>query len=297
MSALAVPGPKILLLGDSGSGKTHSIRTLLEAGLKVFVNFTEPGMEVLLDTRVGKAYTCAEGLHWHYIPPATPGWGELLDATDKINKFSFKALAEMSDIQKGKYREMYQFVASHSNLKCDRCGVSFGAADKLEPADGWAIVDDSLSGISVMCMNNVVGGKPVAAQADWGVAMKNLENYITTFVGSIPSLAVMIGHLERETDEVTGQSVNMASTLGRKLAPKIPRFFSDVILTRREGTKFSWSTSSMNTAVKARNVPIADNLPPTFAPIVKAWKDRLAAEASAVQANAQLAAALPAKQG
>jgi predicted ATPase len=38
-----------MLLGASGSGKTYSIRTLLDAGLEVFVLFTEPGMEVLAD--------------------------------------------------------------------------------------------------------------------------------------------------------------------------------------------------------------------------------------------------------
>jgi hypothetical protein len=41
-------------MGASGTGKTHSIRTLVDAGLEVFVLFTEPGMEVLADVPADK---------------------------------------------------------------------------------------------------------------------------------------------------------------------------------------------------------------------------------------------------
>ena len=64
----------------------------------------------------------------------------------------------------------------------------------------------------------------------------------------------------------------MASTLGRKLAPKIPRFFSDVIHVKRIGNKFEWATDTLNCDLKARNVKIAGSLPPSFVPIMTQWK-------------------------
>ncbi len=85
---------------------------------------------------------------------------------------------------------------------------------------------------------------------------------------------MLTAHLERETDEVTGGVSLMASTLGKKLAPRLPRFFSDVIHAKRDGEKFSWSTASFNVDLKARNVPIADNLPPSFVPLLKQWKEK-----------------------
>lgn len=288
MSRIIVPGPKVMLVGGSGGGKTHSLRTIVESGLKLFVVFTEPGMEVLADI------PCASGLHWRYIPPSRASWAELLDATDKINKFSFKALAEMPDINKSKYREFYDFIACMANLKCDRCGQTFGPADQL--GEGWAVANDSLSGISTMDMNLVVGGKPVASQSDWGVAMKNLENYIIKFCGDIQCLAVMIAHLEREADEVTGAMINMPSTLGKKLAPKIPRYFSDVIHAKRDGNKFSWSTATINTDLKSRHLQIAEGHPPSFKPLVEAWRKKLSDTADAQGANQQIAAATPAVQ-
>jgi hypothetical protein len=83
---------------------------------------------------------------------------------------------------------------------------------------------------------------------------------------------VLISHVERETLEDTGASKVMASTLGKKLAPKIPRYFSDSVLAVRNADKFSWTTADSSADLKARNLPIADNIPPTYASMVEKWK-------------------------
>jgi hypothetical protein len=129
-------------------------------------------------------------------------------------------------------------------------------------------------------MNLIVGSKPVKSMADWGVAMDNVERFVTKFTTDIKCTAVMCAHLEREADEVTGGIQLMASTLGKKLAPKIPRFFSDVIQCQRDGSKFTWSTATPNVMLKARNLPIAMNLPPSFVPIINAWREKGGAKGS-----------------
>lgn len=265
----SLPGPKILLVGATGSGKTHSIRTLIDAGLEVFVVFTEPGMEVLSDIPSDK-------LHWHYIPPAGPDWASMIDSARKINTLSFKALAEMPDINKRNYTEFLSLLTVLSDFEDQRTGKRFGPVDSFLPGER-ALVLDSLSGLNVMAMNLVAGSKPVKSMADWGVAMDNLERLITKLTTDVPCTTVITAHLERETDETTGGITLMASTLGRKLAPRLPRFFSDVIHCYREGTKFFWSTASFNVDLKARNVPIADKLPPSFQPLLAQWKQRQAA--------------------
>lgn len=274
---LIVPGPKVLLVGGSGAGKTHSLRTVLEQNIKVFVLFTEPGMEVLLDER-WKVYSCKEGLHWRYLPPSSVPWAQLQKNADFVNKFSLKVLSGMEDINKAAYREFYELIGVMANLKCDRCQQSFGPADQL--GEDWCVVNDSLSGISVQSMNLVVGGKPVAAKPDWGIAMKNIENYILKFTGDIQCMAVMTAHLERETDETTGAVTNMASTLGQKLSPKIPRNFSDVIHAVRTGDRYEWSTATINTDLKSRHFPLGDHHQPSFKPIIESWRKKLAAARS-----------------
>jgi len=252
-----------MLLGASGSGKTYSIRTLLDAGLEVFVLFTEPGMEVLADTDPTR-------LHWHYVPPASPDFEAMIDSATKINRMSLKMLSEMSDINKSKYTEFIQILTSLSNFTCDRTGQSYGSVDSWGP--NRVLVVDSLTGLSIAAMNLVTGSKPVKSMADWGMSMDNLERLITKLCVDTKCHFVMIAHLERETDEVTGGTTLMASTLGKKLAPKLPRFFSEVIHVKHSDGKFVWSTSTSNVDTKTRKLELSAILPPSFKPIIAAWE-------------------------
>lgn len=276
-----IPGPKTLLIGGTGVGKTHSIRTLVEAGLEVFILFTEPGMEVLSDIP-------AEKLHWHYLPPASPDWSDMIDSASRINTLSLKSLSGLEDINKRKYAGFLDMLKVLSNFTCDRTGLSYGAVDSF--GANRALVIDSLSGVNILAMNLVTGSKPVKSMADWGMAMDNLERFITKLTTDVFCPVILTAHAERETDELTGGTTLMASTLGKKLAPRIPRFFSDVIHAKRDGTKYTWSTMTFGMDLKARNLPLADNIEPSFVPLILKWKEKLReAEKSRIDAAATLA--------
>lgn len=257
-------GPKILLLGDSGTGKTYSLRTLVDAGLEVFIVFTENGQEVLADTD-------PDQVHWAYTPPAPPSFVEMAKMAKLVNTLSLKALSELTDSNRTRYGQFYEILTLLSDFRCERTQKSFGPIDDFGP--GRVIVIDSLSGLSLAAMNLVVGGRPVRSQADWQIAMNILEQLLNKLC-FLQCSAVVTSHVEREVDEVLGGTSIMASTLGRKLAPKIPRFFSDVVNTQRNGNKFVWATDTSGMTLKSRNLPISGNLPPTFQSIFTAWTKR-----------------------
>lgn len=259
----SIPGTTTMLVGPTGSGKTHCIRTLIDAGITPFVLFTEPGMRTLADVPEDK-------LHWHYVPPASPTWDDMLDNARKINTMSFKALTQLGDMNKQKYGQWLEILTTMNNFVCDRTGESFG--DVSEWGTDRAIVVDSLSGLNIMAMDMVVGAKPVKAMGDWGVAMDNLERFIVMMTTNTQCHFVMTAHLEREQDEVSGAIHLMASTLGKKLAPKVPRFFDDVVLCQNREGKFSWATEAMNVDLKWRNLPGGKELPPSFVPLIDSWK-------------------------
>lgn len=258
-------GVNVFLLGPTGTGKTHALRTLIDAGITPFIIFTEPGYEVLEDIP-------PEQCHWKYVPPATSGWASLLDNAKKINQLGYDSLSKMSGINKSEYQQFLEVVVTLSNFVCDRDGENYG--DVAEWGPDRAIVVDSLSGLSQMAMDLVVGSKPTKAMPDWMVAQDNLQRLIDKLTNDTRCHFVMTAHIEPEKDEITGGTQLMASTLGRKLAPKLPRNFSDVILCRREESKFFWSTANNRADLKARNVAWSDNLEPSFVPLIKLWEDR-----------------------
>lgn len=260
-----LPGTNTLLIGGSGAGKTSALRTLVNLGVEVFGLFTEPGFEVVGDIPDPK-------LHWRYIQPGTSDWASMIDTAQKINTFSFKSITELGDINKTKHAQFVEVLRALSSFKCDRCGKEFGSVDSW--GTQRALWLDSLSGLNTMAMTLMVGTKPVKSMADWGVAMDNLENLIRNLCVITRCHFVLVGHVERETNEATGGSQLMAATLGRKLAPRLPIYFSDVILAQRQGTNFTWSTAAVGADLKARNLPIADGLTPTFAQIVTKWQSR-----------------------
>jgi hypothetical protein len=258
--------PTVLLAGGIGTGKTHALRTIVEAGLELFVIQTEPA-EVLDDLPLDK-------YHRHYVAPARIPWNTMLDNADKINKLSFKELSQLTGMNNAAYRQWYEVVENCNNFKCDRCGKAFG--DVMTWGFDRAIVIDGLSGLSTMALNLGTGALPTRTEGEWGVAMDNLQRFIEQMVYGTKCLFVLCAHLEREPNQITQGTNITVSTLGRKLAPKVPRPFSDVIHTIRRGTEFKWSTITPEMELKARNVPWSDNLPASFVPLIETWRKRQA---------------------
>ena len=257
----AIPGPKIILIGDSGTGKTYSIRTLLDAGITPFIIFTEPGMETLGDV--------LDKCHWKYISPHQMGWEGLKSVAKNVSILDYEGIAKMRDANKPKYTELMDLIEQCNNF-VDQNGESFG--DVMSWGTNRALVIDSLSGLSDMASQLTVGGKPVKGLQDWQVAQNMLKFLVNKLTTGCKCTFILMSHIARERDEITGGTTLMVKTLGKALAPDLPIYFSDIIQTIRKGDKFSWSTAGSNIAVKARNVKISLELPASFKPLFETWK-------------------------
>lgn len=268
-----LPGVNVLLEGPGGTGKTHSIGTLVDAGVDSFYLALEPGLESLLGYYTDRKKEIPANLHWHTLAAPKASFAEMIDNAKKINSMSLESLAKMTDPNRGKHNTFISILEALSDFKDDRTGKSFGSV--TEWGTNKALVMDGLTGLGGAAMSLVVGGKAVRSQSDWGIAQDQVEKTLRMLTSSACVCHfVLLAHVDRETDQVLGGVKLMSSTLGAKLAPKLPPMFSDVILAVRQGDKWNWDTASTMADVKTRNLPIRSDLAPDFGPIIAKWKSR-----------------------
>lgn len=271
------PPPSILLMGDAGTGKTTSIYTLLERGLKVFVLTTEPaGLQSLIDKILDKNVELLKNLHWHEVTPSAANWSALTKLGEMVTNKGYEEISKEKDgIAKRQTAGFNILVDATANFTCQRTGEIIG--DVTEQGPGTVFVIDSLSGLSTICYQHTVGFKPSPHQGEWGTMMSILESYLNMVTQNRNCYFVLIAHMDVEPNELLGISSKMVATLGKKLAPKIPKMFTEVVLAKRDGDKFSWSTAEPNTILKTSVLPISRNLEPSFRLCVERYEKRMEA--------------------
>lgn len=273
-----IPGLKIILMGAPGSGKTHSIRTLIDAGLEVFCILTEPNaINTLTNMEMSSiAYksAIADGkLHWHFVQPADPGWESLKKSARLITTYSIGDLQKLPGMNKADYAQFLEVLDCCSDFKDDLSGKSFGPIEAFDP-HSQVVVIDSLSGLNTMFLNLVVGAKPIRTLPEWGVAIDNELRFIDHLCYGIPCHVILMAHLDRQVDEVMGGIRRMVNALGKKAPQEMPKSFTDVILASEDAGTFSWSTSDAQTDTKATTGLARASFSPSFVPLIEIWRER-----------------------
>jgi hypothetical protein len=273
-----LPGPNIILMGEGGTGKTHSVGTLVEAGIETFYFGLEPGLESLLgywtDVRPDnpKPRPIPPNLHWHKLAAPKFGYDAFAQQATRVNTLALKTLAEAPDTNRFLHNLWIKVAEAMFNFPDDRTGKTFGPVDEWGPER--AIVIDGMTGLCRAAMSCVVGSRPVWAPGDYQVGQKQVEGFLRMTCDNTRCWFVLISHVEKEIDPINGGMSLTVSAIGKALAPVVPPMFSDVVLCTREGNKWAWNTARAGVATKARNLPWADGLAPDFRAMYKTWATR-----------------------
>lgn len=269
----SLPGVNVMLMGPSGAGKTYSIGTLVDSGYEVFYVQLDPGRESLAGYWTDRGKPIPDNLHWTTVATSPAGFSTLIQNAKNVNTMNQEMLSKMTDVNKSKYNQLEKLLNALNNFQDERTGKSYGSADTW--GTDRVLVMDNLSGLGDIAMACVVGGKPVRSQSDWGIAQGQVLALLRMLTEGCKCHFVLLAHIERETDQVLGGVKIMASSLGQKLAPQLPKLFSDVILAKREGgAKWFWSTLEAGADLKTRNLAYSDSLTPTFKAIMDKWVSR-----------------------
>lgn len=269
--SISLPGVNVMLMGPSGTGKTHAIGTLVDAGLDVFYFAYEAGSETLVGYFTDRGLPVPPNLHICTVRAPTASFLEMADAVRYVNTLSFEGLIKQVDPSKSKYNQLEQFLRNFNDVT-DDTGKKWGDVQSWDSSR--ALVIDGLTGLCDSAMKACIGGKFARDQKDWGLAQNIVEGILRKITSESKYHFVLISHVERETDPNGGGLKLMASALGRALAPKLPAMFSDVVLAKRIGRDFWWDTEDPAADLKTRNLPISGKIPPSFAAIIDKWKSR-----------------------
>lgn len=277
--AAALAGPKILLFGDSGAGKTYSLGTLGDwcagHGKELFVLFTENSTETFLGYWRDRGLEIPACVHWHQALTRPLDLTRIAAGAEKVGQLSYESLTKTVDANRsGENNAFWKILQSCSDFPDDRTGKKFGRVD------GWGLERvfalDSFTELGNAAGKMVIGSKPTMAPPEYGVAQSNTMNFIRLCTQGIPCTFVMTAHPTRDKDEITGTVKTTISTggIGTAIIPQIPPLFSDVIWAVREGNKFTWDTSAYGVTVKTRSLGYRAGISPDFGSIMDLWVKR-----------------------
>ena len=275
--ALALRGPKVLLQGPTGTGKTRALGTLVDwlaaHNQPAYVMFTENSAETLLGYWRDQGKPIPSNLHMADLLVRPLGLSALIDGANKVGQLTYESLTKLVDSNRsGENNAYWKILKACSDFVDSRTGESFGPIDKF-PTEAVFMMD-SLSETANAAMKMVIGNKPTASQPDYGVAQNNLINFLRLLTQGVACGVVVTAHVDRQVDEISGTTKLMTKSIGKALANDIPQLFSDVVYTVREGTNWYWDTANTMVDLKTRNLPVASKQRPDFGPLMDKWLSR-----------------------
>jgi hypothetical protein len=275
-------GPKILLMGPTGTGKTYSLGTLGDwcqaHGKTLFVLGLDQGIEALFGYWTdppprGKGQAMPAAVHWKQQLTSQINLTRQLAAVDKVGRLSYAMLCKLIDSERGgDNNPFWKILQTCAKPISDRDGKEFPPVDKWDSSMVFAI--DGLTELSNAAMKMQIGANPTADRPDYGVAQNNLMNFLRLCAQGSQYTFVLISHVQRSINEVTNTTNVTVNTVGQAICAEIPPMFSDVIYTVREGSEFTWDTSAYGVDTKTRSLGYRNKIQPNFAQIMDLWQAR-----------------------
>lgn len=261
---------KVINFGPVGVGKTHALATI-PPEYKVRCIFLESGVDTLGRAFANKGQKIPPHFAWQQVKTQEATLEDFTKMTNNINMYDLETLTRLpvNAIMKEKSPTFVRLLGALSNFRDDRTGEVLGSVESW--GNDTILVIETLTALTDAMDRLQCGLRPIRSMADWQIIQNHIMRLLT-MLANLSCHVIMTGHWEKELNEVTGRMDITLSTAGRKLAPKISRFWTDMILSKREGTTFTWSTTHAGADLKTRHLEFADNIPPDYGRMLANWK-------------------------
>lgn len=207
---------KCLYVGDSGSGKTGSLAPLVKSHEVVVLDF-DNGLDVLVRA-VKKFYPDRiKSLKYETLTDPMQSVGGVI-IPDGIPQAWVRAM---------------QFVATGRSPTLDLGPVKTWGPNRILVVDSLTFAGRAAMR-HVMAVNNRIG-KPPEIQ-HWGEAVRLLEEFLALlYTEAMKCHVIVISHIEYQQSP-DGIERGFASTLGKKLPPRVGRYFNLMIRAKTVGS-------------------------------------------------------------
>jgi len=223
---------KLLLVGDSGSGKTGALASLAKAGYNLRILDLDNGLDILknLLTTSGGPYGEDAAARVHFKTLTEP----------------MRAIAgKLSPVKATVWTEMTKMLTEWKDGE-----TSLGPVTSWGPKD--ILVIDSLSTAAKAAYNHhrALNGRLAAVEEgnEWRRDMGASQSYVESllqllFDQAVSCNVIVIAHVTYVDDQGTGlvagdnrPQTGYPAALGKALSPKIPRYFNTVLMAKTVGT-------------------------------------------------------------
>lgn len=219
---------KMLLLGDSGSGKTGSLSSLVKAGYKLWVIDLDNGLDIL-PSLLGKDPKLLSQVNFQTLTDKMkPQGGRLIPVKATVWPRTLGMLMDWKDEAPEGYDEKTSGKWTSPSL---------GNINTWGPED--VLVIDSLTFLStaalnyILMLNGRVGQAP--HQSDWYQGQQLIEGLLQQLYDeSVKCNVIVMAHVTY-IGEDNGPQRGYPNTLGKALPPKVGRYFNSMLMARSTG--------------------------------------------------------------
>lgn len=208
---------KILLIGNSGSGKTGALASLAAAGYNLRIMDLDNGVDILANLLRDKTK----------YPPEALGRVAYETITDPMRNMGGKLVPKSATVWQRASKLLDNWKTETEN---------FGPVQTWTPQE--VLVIDSLTFISaaalnlILALNGRLGQRP--HQSDWMDGQTLVEGLLAyLYDDSVNCNVIVNSHITFIGDE--GNMIGYPSTLGKSLPPKVGRYFNNTLIVKSQG--------------------------------------------------------------
>lgn len=231
---------KMILIGESGTGKTGSLVSLVKAGFKLRILDMDNGIDVL------------KNLVFEQCPDKIDNV-DFITVTDKFKNVGGKATPINSDAWARAIKYLTTWTNDAESIKgIDKDGKPvnipinkdhpdyFNLGNPSEWGPDTILVIDSFTHICNAAMRYILklNSRPVGPvyESDWGEAQALVENLLSMLYDKTFNTNVIVcAHIAVREDKKTKEITAFPAALGKALPPKVGQYFNSMLEVRRSG--------------------------------------------------------------